>query len=190
MKSKPWHVSGLFLWGISMGKILDRWSKKALSQILFLFSGVLLILCLINSYSIINIDIAGIIPISIKTVGVFGEEHLWLLLVFLFLRVPYKSNKLFERYYNSNEENMYYKWQAIMFSINSIIELIASIGTVCFCSWYYVESLADAKVNNSLIYILLIIGVTIKFCEAVFYHFYYKNMEIVMKAMSKEKEEK
>ena len=173
---------------VYMGKIMDRWSKKALSQILFLVSGVLLILCLINTYSIINIDITGVIPISMKTVGAFGERPLWLLLVFLFVRVPYKSNKLFERCYNSDKEIKYYKWQAIMFSINSIIELIASIGTVCFCFWYYEATLVDSNFNYSLIYILLIIGATIKFCEAVFCHFYYKNWEIVMNVMSKEKE--
>lgn len=130
-----------------MGKIMDRWSKKALAQILFLISGVLLILSLINYYSVIYVDITGIIPISVKRVGYFCEWPLWMILAFLFLRVPYKSDKLFDRCYKSDKEMKYYKWQAIMLSINSIIELIASIGAVCFCSWYYWETLIGANFN-------------------------------------------
>lgn len=170
-----------------MNEIVSRWSKKSLSQIFTLLTGVVLAVSLINEYTIINIDLDSFNFLSIDNTNPTEKEmnvltfiltsNILLEVIRTIIRTIRRLvvSKLFANP-NSSDEYKENEMYTRYLTIRDILELISSISGLLL-----VFILKYADINYILSPIIYIIIVARTF-SAIYAHFYYKNLSLVNKA--------
>ena len=165
-----------------MNEIVSRWSKKSLSQIFTILTGVVLAVSLINQYTIINIDLDFFNFLSIDNVNPTEKEMnvlTFLLTSNILLEVIHTIirlvvSKLFANH-NSSDEYKENEMYTRYLTIRDILELISSISGLLLV---FILKYADINyILSPIIYIIIVARIF----SAIYAHFYYKNLSLVNK---------
>lgn len=164
-----------------MNELLNRWSKKYLSQILFIFSGILLIIFFINRYTDMDVSICWIKNMINFSNKVESNIFTWILGILLYDNLFLDIVLFFHRNtFDCKREEKYYERLVIIYSIKDVLELVASIYGLIFVLSVL---LTDGLVSDCYS-IIVCIGVFLKFIDAVWHHYYFTNQKIVRDAKS------
>lgn len=165
-----------------MSELVSRWSKKHLSQILNLLSGILLGILLINEFTKINIRCDWINFISLESNSIESNFWTWLFSILLLNNVVFDIIRFtMRKKYGLCNEEKYYSGLVKVSTIEDITELFESIYAVLFM-------LLQINSENFYIcplYLITFIFVGVRFIDAIWHHFYFKNLAIVDKARTK-----
>ena len=166
-----------------MNEIVSRWSKKSLSQIFTLLTGVVLVVSLINKYTVININLDFFDFISIDNVDPTKQElfvlTVMLLGSFLFELIRALGRFISKKFPNisfCNEDGKIEKYTVVL-TISSILDLISSLSGLLF-----VFILKYNDINHFLT-IIIYFAIVAKIVCAIYSHFYYQNLSIVSKVL-------
>ncbi len=166
-----------------MNEIVSRWSKKSLSQIFTLLTGIVLSVSLINKYTIININIDFFEFISIDSIDPTKQElfvlTVMLLGSFLFELICALGRFISKKFPNIsfyNEDEKVEKYTVVL-TISSILDLISSVSGLLF-----VFILKSNDINH-ILKIIIYFAIVAKIVCAIYTHFYYQNLSVVSKVL-------
>ncbi|MDO4468213.1 MAG: hypothetical protein Q4C84_00020 [Bacillota bacterium] len=166
-----------------MGRaILARWSKKSLSQILYILSGIILIVVCINFYTVVEIKLDLFNIISVHYEDFRETSMMWILSVLLFQNVIFDIVKyLLKKYFPVGIENYEEKYTNILIMIHTIqdiLDLVISVyalGTMMISYQIYNDNGIFMQTTWA---VLTYIGVGIRFFDSIYFHFYFNNRVI------------
>lgn len=165
-----------------MNEIISRWGKKSLSQIITLLTGIVLVVFLINKYTIIDIKLDYFDFISIDNTNII-EKNIVLLSLILYGNALFNiiNNLIFKQFFYRfiKDGKAIDRMHIISYTINDILDLMSSISGLLL-------TFILQKSSNIICALTIIIymGIIARVFNSIFYHFYYKNLSIISKASS------
>lgn len=174
-----------------MNEIIARWSKKSLSQILFILSGIILVVVCINRYTIVEIKLDFFNIVSVDHTNLKEATIMWIFSILLFNEILFAIVKcllkIFFLYNIEGWEKKYAKVLIFVHTIQDIIDLIASIyalGIMVISYQMYNDN--EIFVQSSWI-IVTYMGVALRFFCSLYFHFYLQNLVIVDECLNNPK---
>lgn len=166
-----------------MKDIISRLSKKPLSQVVTILTGIEMIIYIINKYTVINIKTDYFDSISIDRMNPsFSELLILSLILFSFVLFEVFRSIFFKHLPPSiiDDDVKTKKVHTMFLTIGDICDLMSSLSgflLIFICN--------NCKDIDSTFYFLIHLFIIIKFCIIIFRHFYYKNGAIVNKILKK-----
>ncbi len=172
-----------------MHQIIERWSKKSLSQIFFILAGIILVVVCINYYTAIEIKWGFFNIVSVDYVDLKKEPIIWILFILLlFQYVVFKIMEyLLGKFCPTDSEDykrLYDNALIFIYTIQDILDLIASIFAlgIMIINYHiyddygiFVQSIWDA---------FAYMCIALKFCCLVYSHFQLQNQDIIHRCQS------
>lgn len=166
-----------------MGKaILARWSKKSLSQILYILSGIILVVVCINFYTVAEIKLDFFNIISVHYEDFRETTMMWILSILLFQNIVFDIVKyLLQKYFPVDIEDCEEKYANILIMIHTIQDILELVVSVYALG---IMMISYQIYNNNGIFmqttwaVLTYIGVGVRFFDSIYFHFYLNNRAI------------
>lgn len=163
-----------------MNEIIARWSKKSLSQIFFILSGIILVVVCINHYTIVEIKLDFFNIVSVDYTNLKEATIMWIFSILLFNKILFAIVKcllkIFFPYDMENWEEKYAKILIFIHTIQDIVDLIVSIYALGIMIISY--QIHNEFFAQSIWAIITYMGVALRFCDSVYFHFYLQNQII------------
>ena len=166
-----------------MGKaILARWSKKSLSQILYILSGIILVVVCINFYTVAEIKLDFFNIISVLYEDFTETTMMWILSILLFQNIVFDIVKyLLQKYFPVDIEDYEEKYANILIMIHTIqdiLDLVVSVYALGIMMISYQIYNDNGIFMQTTWAFLTYIGVGVRFFDSIYFHFYLNNRAI------------
>lgn len=166
-----------------MNELISRWSKKSLSTIITLLNGIILLIFILNKYTVVNIktDYFNFITIDNTNPSILELLIFWLILysnlIFIIIK-KFIYNHVSDKILNKEliEKELHTK----LLTFDCIFELLSSIS-----GFLLLFILPRYNSTNHILFFffstILYIWIIAQICIAVYHHFYSKSASIVNK---------
>lgn len=172
---------------VLMSEILSRWSRKPLSQILYILSGIMLMILLCNYYTAINIQVDFLDFISLDYNNLKETSTImWIFAILIFENYLFQFLKFLLKVFFpvdpvdiEESERRYYDILVLLQTIEDIVELITSVYALIFLVISYRVYMDNGIFCKTSYAIITYCGVALRFCGSVYFHFYVNNRSII-----------
>lgn len=171
-----------------MKDLLARLQKKPLAQVFNILAGIIVLLMIIEEYTILDINFEWLNFVSIEHFDI-NESIMWIWTILLFVKLWYSVIKSVAKYIyvraSADEDELVYGKMLVWLStIEDILQLIASIYGFVFSLMAYSYLSSHGEHYFTFLAQVTYIGILYRFSDTVFFHYYYTNRSIVSKAIA------
>ena len=159
--------------------IISLLSKKSLSRLFYLISGIMLSILLINEYSGIDIDFSGFEIVYFES-DRFLKTNIsvicGLMILFLWWIINFLVNITNRTFIDEHDEYRRRNIRALLYTIGDITDLVLSVY-----AFFYVTGFFDFTylLGNDRKVDFMICAILCRFASIVWCHFWYRNRAIM-----------
>lgn len=167
-----------------MDKLISRWAKKPLAQVVSIFTGIIILVYWGNMFFPIVITDTFFVSVSYNVSSLISKNGMWAITLFLYIILfLYEA---FEHKYIQTILSMEkitderkYKILSISFTIMDLIALIASILGLFSVLMIHNCIATNFTITNNFLVATVYLCSFFSFCRTVYYHFYFHNLSLL-----------
>lgn len=167
-----------------MDKFLSRWAKKPLSQVVSIFTGIIIFVYWGNMFFPIVVTDKLFVSVSYNASSLISENEMWTItlslyiILFLYEAFEHKYIQTILSIEKFSDERKY-KVLSISFTIIDLIALIASILGMFSVLMIHNCIATNYPITDIFLVAIVYLCSFFSFCRTVYYHFYFYNLSLL-----------